>query len=179
MISINAVFWLLVALFAVIGGVRGWGREILVTFGVILSIFIMNVLERFVPFINETLVTTAPTGLFYLRVGVLALLVFFGYQTPNVPRIAASGRFVRERLQDSLLGFFLGAINGFMIWGTIWFYLDNASYPFPLIIPPDPTTAMGQAAERLMPFLPPSWLGSPIIYFAVAVAFILVMVVFI
>ncbi|MHB8819224.1 MAG: hypothetical protein ACYC7M_09225, partial [Bellilinea sp.] len=90
-----------------------------------------------------------------------------------------SGRFVRERLQDVLSGFFLGAINGFMIWGTIWFYLDSANYPFAIIIPPDPASAMGQAAERLMAFLPPVWLGSPVIYFAVAIAFVFVMVVFI
>ena len=179
MVSINAVFWILVALFALIGGVRGWAREILVTFGVILSMFIMTVLERFVPFINNTLALTAPTELFWLRAVVLALLVFFGYQTPNLPRIAASGRFVRERLQDVLLGFFLGAVNGFMIWGTVWFYLDNAGYPFDIISRPDATTVMGQAAERLMYFLPPAWLGSPAIYFAVAIAFVFVMVVFI
>ncbi len=179
MISLNAVFWILVSLFALIGGVRGWAREILVTFGVILSIFIMNVLERFVPFINETLAVTAPTELFWLRAVILLLLVFFGYQTPNLTRIAASGRFVRERLQDVLLGFFLGGINGFMIWGTIWFYLQVANYPFDIIIRPDAASAMGQAAERLMAFLPPAWLGSPVIYFAVAVAFVFVMVVFI
>lgn len=179
MISLNAVFWILVGLFALIGGVRGWAREILVTFGVILSLFIMNVLERFVPFINDTLAVTAPTELFWLRVVVVGVLVFFGYQTPNLPRIAASGRFARDRLQDVLLGFFLGAVNGFMIWGTIWFYLDTANYPFAIIIPPDSATAMGQAAERLMAYLPPVWLGDPVIYFAVAIAFVFVMVVFI
>ena len=78
-----------------------------------------------------------------------------------------------------LLGFFLGGINGFMIWGTIWFYLEIANYPFDIIIRPDAATAMGQAVERLMAFLPPAWLGSPVIYFAVAVAFVFVMVVFI
>jgi len=107
------------------------------------------------------------------------VLVFFGYQTPNLPRIAATGRFARERLQDVLLGFFLGAINGFMIWGTIWFYLEAANYPFDIILRPDPASTMGQAAERLMAFLPPAWLGSPVIYFAVAIAFVFVMVVFI
>jgi len=179
MISINAVFWILVILFALIGGVRGWAREILVTFGVVLSMFIMNVLERFVPFINDTLAVAAPAELFWLRAVVLGLLVFFGYQTPNLPRIAASGRFVRERLQDVLLGFFLGAVNGFMIWGTLWFYLQDAAYPFSIILPPDPNTPMGQAAAQLLQYLPPQWLGSPVIYFAVAIAFVFVMVVFI
>ncbi len=110
---------------------------------------------------------------------VIWIAGFFGYQTPNIPRIAASGRFARERLQDILLGFFLGTVNGFMIWGTIWYFLNAANYPFAIIIPPDAATPMGQAAERLMAFMPPQWLGAPVIYFAVAIAFVFVMVVFI
>jgi hypothetical protein len=77
------------------------------------------------------------------------------------------------------LGIFLGAVNGFMIWGTVWFYLEAANYPFDIITRPDATTAMGEAAARLMAFLPPAWLGAPVIYFAVAIAFVFVMVVFI
>jgi uncharacterized membrane protein required for colicin V production len=178
MVSLNVVFWLLIIIFAIIGGIRGWAREILVTFSVILAAFILTVLERFVPFVRDTLPITAPTSLFWLRSLLLLALVFFGYQTPNLPRIAQSGRFVREHLQDILLGFFLGAINGFMIWGTIWYNLDAANYPFSIILPPDPNSTMGQVALRLMPYLAPHWLGTPAIYFAVAIAFVFVMVVF-
>lgn len=178
MVSINVVFWMLVALFALIGGVRGWAREILVTFGMILAMFVIAVLERFVPFIRDTLPVSAPTTLFWLRAVLVLVLVFFGYQTPKLPRIAESGRFARERLQDILLGFFLGGVNGFLIWGSIWFYLHQAGYPFPIISAPNPATPVGEAALRLMPFLPPAWLGTPGIYFAVAIAFVFVLVVF-
>ncbi len=74
---------------------------------------------------------------------LLIVLVFFGYQTPNIPRLAGSGRFARERLQDSLLGLFLGALNGYLVWGTFWYFLDQARYPFPASSPPD-LTAIGQ-----------------------------------
>lgn len=182
MVSISVVFWMLVILFALVGGVRGWAREILVSFAVILSMFIITVLERFVPFIR-ILRENAPETLFWMRSVILLSLVFFGYQTPNLPRIAQSGRFARERLQDILLGFFLGAVNGFLVWGTIWWFLDDANYPFPIISAPDEATAMGQEAIRLIKMLPPVWLmadtGTPIIYFAVAIAFVFVLVVFI
>jgi uncharacterized membrane protein required for colicin V production len=178
MVSINVVFWMMVILFALIGGVRGWAREILVTFGMILAMFVIAVLERFVPFIRDTLPVSAPTTLFWLRSVMVLVLVFFGYQTPKLPRIAESGRFARERLQDILLGFFLGGVNGFLIWGSIWFYLHQAGYPFPIISAPNPATPVGEAALRLMPFLPPAWLGTPGVYFAVAIAFIFVLVVF-
>lgn len=179
MISINIVFWMLVILFALIGGMRGWAREILVTFAVILAVFVLSVLERFVPFIRETLPQNSPGALFWLRSIMLIGLVFFGYQTPNLPRIAQTGRFARERLQDILLGFFIGAINGYLIWGTIWFYMAEANYPFAIVSPPDPATAMGAAALRLIPMLAPNFLTTPGIYFAVAIAFVFVMVVFI
>ena len=176
MLSLTFVFWLFVVIFAVIGAMRGWAKELLVTFAVILALFIITVMERFVPFIRDAL---AGTARFWLRSGILLALIFFGYQTPNLPRLAGNTRFARERLQDTLLGLFLGALNGFLIIGSIWFYLHEAQYPFPYITAPDPNTAMGEAAIKLLPLLPPQWLGTPAIYFAVAVAFVFVLVVFI
>ena len=116
---------------------------------------------------------------FWMRAGVLAALVFFGYQTPNIPRLSGSNRFARERLQDTLLGLFLGALNGYLIFGTLWYFLVEANYPFTYITAPDPSTAMGEAAVKLLPLLPPMWLGTPTIYFAIAIAFVFVLVVFI
>jgi hypothetical protein len=176
MLSLTFVFWMFVVLFALIGAMRGWARELLVTFAVVLALFITTVLERFVPFLRDTLVSDSR---FWFRLCALGALVFFGYQTPNLPRIAESGRFVRERLQDVLLGVFLGAINGYFIFGSIWSYMHEAGYPFDYITMPVAGTDLGDAALKLIPMLPPLWLGAPVIYFAVAVAFVFVLVVFI
>jgi len=176
MLSLTFVFWMYVVLFAMIGAMRGWARELLVSFAVILALFIITVLERFIPFIRDSL---AGSARFWLQVGVLAALFFFGDQTPNIPRIAASGRFARERLQDTLLGLFLGALNGYLIFGIIWYYMHEANYPFPYITAPLAGTPLGDAALKLVPLLPPHWMGSPAIYFAVALAFVFVLVVFI
>jgi len=178
MVSLNVIFWMFVILFALIGAMRGWARELLVTFGVILALFILSVLERFVPFVQNLLSGGELETMFWVRTVFVLGMVFFGYQTPNIRRLADSGRFARERLQDTLLGFFLGAINGFLIFGTIWFYLSDAGYPFDIVTAPVVGTPGADAAERLLPFLPPQWLTSPVIYFAVAVAFVFVLVVF-
>jgi hypothetical protein len=85
----------------------------------------------------------------------------------------------REKFQDILLGAFLGGLNGYLIAGTIWFYLHDASYPFPLITPPDANTITGKTALTLLQYMPPRVLGIPAIYFAVVAAFIFVIVVFI
>jgi hypothetical protein len=176
MLSLTFVFWMFVALFALIGAMRGWARELLVSFAVILALFIISVLEHFVPFMRDTITGESR---FWVRSGILAVLAFFGYQTPNLPRLAGSNRFIRETLQDTLLGLFLGALNGYLIFGTLWFYLHDAGYPFPYITAPNAADALGQEALKLIPLLPPAWLGTPVIYFAVALAFVFVLVVFI
>jgi uncharacterized membrane protein required for colicin V production len=180
MVGLNVVFWILVILFALIGMTRGWAKELLVTFSVILGLFIIAVLERFAPFFQIPAGEALSTTQFWGRIIILVALVFFGFQTPNLPRIAGTGRFARDRLQDSLLGFVLGGINGYLVWGTIWFYLHNAGYPFPAIFSP---AVAGSETERailqLLEILPPTWLGVPGIYFAVAIAFAFVLVVFI
>ncbi|OJX47276.1 MAG: hypothetical protein BGO78_17570 [Chloroflexi bacterium 44-23] len=178
MISLSVIFWMYVILFGLIGAMRGWARELLVTFSVILALFIISVLEKFVPFVRDTLPFDSPTSIFWLRTGLIVLLVLFGYQTPKFPKIASSGRFVREAFQDILLGLFLGAINGYFIFGSLWYYLSDAGYPFAIISAPDYTTEIGIAAEKLLTFMPPVLLGAPVIYFAVAVAFVFVLVVF-
>ncbi|MHC1741382.1 MAG: hypothetical protein AB9897_09765 [Anaerolineaceae bacterium] len=180
MISLNVMLLIFVVLFAIIGSMRGWAKELLVTFSVVLGMFILNVLQTFVPFFKETFSKGTPETIFWLRTIILSGLVFFGYQTPKIPRLSESERFIRHMLQDGLLGFFIGALNGFLIFGSLWYYLHTAGYPFAFVSAPDAATAAGQAALRLVTYLPPVWLSaSPTIYFAVGAAFILVLVVFI
>lgn len=181
MVSLIVVFWMYVVLFAIIGAMRGWAREMLVSFAVILGLFILNVMERFVPFISTTL-GSLPTFQFWYRTATIVVLVFFGYQTPNLRLLSSESfksRFARERLQDILLGVFLGAFNGYLIVGSIWFYLDAANYPFPNLISA-PTDQVAVVTERMMALMAPDLLGgSPAIYFAVALAFAFILVVFI
>jgi uncharacterized membrane protein required for colicin V production len=180
MVSLIVVFWMYVILFAIIGAMRGWARELLVSFAVILALFIISVLEDFVPFIKDLLTQNAQM-LFWFRMIMVVALVFFGYQTPNIQRLAAGNRFARDRLQDVLLGVFLGALNGYLIAGTIWWYLDNAGYPFPNVISAPPAgSTVADTTARMMALMPPDLLGgSSAIYFAVALAFAFVLVVFI
>lgn len=178
MISLDVIFWMYVFLFALIGAMRGWARELLVSFSVILALFLLSVLERFVPFIRDTLMVNNPNSFFWLRSILLLSLVFFGYQTPKFPKLANSGRFIRDHFQDILLGLFLGAVNGYLIFGSLWFFLDDAGYPFSFILAPDLNSEVGIIAQELLSFMPPELLGSPTIYFAVAIAFVFVLVVF-
>jgi uncharacterized membrane protein required for colicin V production len=175
MVTLTFIFWAFVVIFGVIGTMRGWAKELLVSFAVILSLALNRLLERYVPVIN-TMELDSP-ALFWIRTIILLVLVFFGYQTIALPRLA--GKAAREQLQDALLGVFLGAINGYLIVGTLWFYLHQANYPFEYIMAPLEGTPLGDAALDLLTGMPPRLLGEPGIYFAVILAFIFVLVVFI
>jgi uncharacterized membrane protein required for colicin V production len=157
---------------------RGWAKELVVSFSVILALTFITLLQNYIPYIRDVLPKDG-IGLFWIRISTLFLLVFFGYQTPNIPRFA--GKFTRERLQDALLGIFLGGINGYLIIGSIWFFMFEAKYPFAMVTDPA-TTGIPQimdSASKIITYLPPRIFGVPGIYFAVVLAFIFVLVVFI
>ncbi len=176
MMSLAVVFWMYVIVFAVIGGLRGWAKEIMVSFSVILALAFTALLEHYVPFVRDVLLPQKSTTLFWMRSIILILLVFFGYQTVNFQRFA--GKFTREKLEHAILGTFIGALNGYLIAGTIWSYMSDAKYPFANIVSA-PTGAIATLSDNMLRFMPPDLLGIPGIYFAVVVAFIFVIVVFV
>ena len=174
MISIAYVFWMYVLLFAFIGALRGWVKELLVIFSVVLALTTNHLLRRFIPIVQA--ISGESIELFWIRTLVLVTLVFFGYQTViSIQRLAA--RATRERLQDTLFGIFIGAINGYLVAGTIFNYLHEAQY-FPNFID-QPQGVNLEMINRMMEWMPPHLLGEPLIYFALVVCFIFVIVVFI
>ncbi len=175
MMSVVYVFWSYVIVFAVVGLMRGWAKELLVAFSVILALTLSTLLKQYAPIIKDF--NDASAEWFWIRAIILVALVYFGYQTVAlVPHLASKSN--RERLQDALFGFFLGAINGYFIAGSLLFYIDQARYPFPDIISA-PAGTIASMVATMMTFMPPHLFGIPGIYFAVIIAFIFVIVVYI
>jgi hypothetical protein len=135
---------------------------------------------------------------FWIKTAVFVLLIIFGYASPALAqRIGA--KVARERLQDILLGFFIGLLNGLLIVGTMWFYLDEAYYGVPPAqvtdpaeegqLPGYPEDAQGiggirppeedSPAANLRPYLPPTLISKTYLYVAVALSFIFVLIVFV
>jgi len=171
-------FYLLVALFAFIGSMRGWGKEVLVSFSVILALALISVIEDLLPYTKELYQGDALVQ-FWVRSSILLLLVFFGYQSPKLSQLSKASE-KRDRVQDLILGFIFGAINGYLIFGTLWFFMHEANYPFtPHITSPETDPVTREVAYRLLGAFPPALLTSFWIYVAVVLAFIFVMVVFI
>lgn len=200
MISILSAFWMFVILFGLIGAMRGWAKELLVVFSVVLALFLVYVLESFTPYmvpfgdvlasvenlpVNATF-ESLPAAVqeelrmqFWSRATIVSILSFFGYQTPRLAVIRDKAR--SERIQDILLGGVMGLVSGFFIMGTLWWYMAAAHYPFgPEILPPQPGTPLGDAAINILKYFPPVFASNQIsLFFAVVVAFMFVLVVFI
>ena len=175
MMSIIYLFWMYVLLFAVIGAMRGWAKELMVIFSVVTSLAVNLLLEKYIPLVRD--LDKASGSVFWIRTLILIALVYFGYQTVSISRFASKA--VRERLQDSMFGAVLGGFNGYLIAGSILFYIHMANYPYPDIISraADPTIAA--AVETMMKYMPPRFLGEPSIYFAVIIILIFIIVVYI
>jgi hypothetical protein len=100
-------------------------------------------------------------------------LAFFGYESPAMSS-ALQGKARRERLQDVVLGVVLGLVNGYLLIGSIWYYLHINGYPVPGVTPPTEPSAI-----NFINFLPPKVVGVPYIFFAVGLAFVFVIIVFV
>jgi uncharacterized membrane protein required for colicin V production len=179
MMTLPHVFWLFVIVFGVVGSFRGWAKEILVCFSLLLAIAIDRLLFTYV---REVQLLLAPTGepnltQFSLRAGLLLVLAFFGYQTPNLQ--AFMGKVAKEKIQDWLLGLLLGMLNGYFMVGSLWYYMDVAQYPLTPFVMPPPDQAAFVASTTYLAYMPPMLLGVPQIYFAIIGAFVFVIIVFI
>ena len=176
MVSLTVVFGVFVVLFGIIGAMRGWAKELLVTSAVVLGLFLNQILEAYIP-PYRTALAAQPAGTeFLIRSGLLVLLGFFGYQTPNIR--ALQPKVVRERVEEILLGLLLGTLNGYLLFGSIWFYLHQAGYEITTLVTP-PEGELAEQIAGLVDFLPPSLLPIPQVFFAVGVVFVFIIVVFV
>lgn len=179
MISLSVLFYIFIFIFALIGSIRGWAKEVTALFSSVLALFILTVLQAFIPAVKTYLENSPVTSQVTFRMAVMGIMAFLGYQTPNLPVFMQNQQFKRGQMQDVILGFLVGGLNGFMIFGSIWFFMHEGGYPFSYVLPPIAGTPAGDAAMRIIPLLPPNWLVAPGIYFAVALSFLFVLMVFI
>jgi hypothetical protein len=110
------------------------------------------------------------------------ILVFFGYQGPMLITFATQQRVqanrARETIQEGLLGLIVGLLNGYLILGAIWWYLNEAQYPFDFMVSPVAYFAGTESASvRLIEMLPLAYLASPWLDILVVVAFVVVIVI--
>lgn len=204
MINATVVFWTLTSIFGFVGLMRAWQKEVIATASIVLALFALSQLNSSArlssivpdPKLDGLDVTKQQQQVDAVKVNRFAVqaipflvITFFGYLGPTITRQLQPGKFsdkARVGVQEGIVGFLIGSINGWLILSTL------ARFAFNQSILPDqgqfPT--VGQAL-----FLPPGgggWskfffiessaiaiLAGPALVVALVVLFLFVIIAFI
>lgn len=166
MAPIEVFFGAIIFVFALIGLARGFLKELGVTTIVMFLLFFLSLFE---PFLDTGLTRAMSFGgramvqqnkdLFKCWFFVLILIgtTFISYQGETL----AFGGQAPRGAQGIALGVLTGVLNGYLIAGSIWFYLDKFRYPITFMgFAPD---GLSTFAINMIDFLPIRFLGQPVI----------------
>jgi hypothetical protein len=145
MIELSAVLFMMTIFFAFIGYLRGWNRELIAMAGIILGLFALFQFDTLIR--GAILRGVALDQVFIIQASLFIIVVFFSYQTRALGGGRGDGR---SNLQESILGAIVGGINGYLIWGSLWYFMDINNYPLaPAVIAPAPGSPSDQALQWL------------------------------
>lgn len=124
---IEILFLTLVAVFVVIGIVRGYAKELGVTTMLLVALFILEfVSERYQAIVDNALgIVSGQQAVGSLRawffVIVLLILMFISYQGQTLTFPGKGNR--------PFFDVGVGLLNGYLFAGSIWYYLAQAGWP--------------------------------------------------
>ena len=156
MIQLTVLMWGMASIFAYIGFSRGWNKEIISTSGIILGLF---ALFQFDDVLVDLLANIPIDQQFFIRAALFTIIVYFAYQTraiigQDAERSRRPSQDGRDQLQSSILGAIVGFINGYLIWGSMWYFMHITDYPLsPYISRPSANTASADFIESLPLFM--------------------------
>ncbi len=164
MAPIELFFGVLVLIFGLIGLVRGFLRELGVTAVMMFVLFVLHLLEPFldrgvdtVMAMGNGLVETANHGAFqtWLFVIVVMIIAFVSYAGETL----SYGGYGPGGPLGNILGLLIGLFNGYLIVGTLWYYLDKWDYAIEWM--GFSTEQLSVQAEAMIEYLPMNFLGEP------------------
>jgi len=159
MVEIQQLFVILIVVMGIIGMVRGFLKELGVTLVLVATLF---ALDRLIPIVNGFINSG---GFGFLGLGPVPetpstdniLFLLFAAMMVGATYIAYQGETLAyegnnpKGIVGTLLGFLIGAVNGYLLFGTIWWLLNFYQYPFGLVAQPLPVPAQEIVAAGLLP----------------------------
>ncbi len=159
MVEIQELFFILIVVMGIIGMVRGFLKELGVTLVLIATLF---ALDRLVPIVNNFVngggfgflglgpvpaTESTDSLLFVMFTALMVGATFIAYQGET---LAYEGNNPKG-IVGGLLGFLIGAVNGYLLFGTIWWVANFYQYPFNLVAQPLPAGAQQIVNSGLLP----------------------------
>ncbi len=144
MIQFVSLLWVLALFWAVFGFLRGWYREIVVTGGIIAAMFVLVQVDFLLRGIF--LVRFSRDSVFIIQLIIFGSIIY-------AAAVQQQGTRSRQRTgtQAGIIGALVGALNGYLVGTTLWYFLDINEYPFSTFITPP---APGSASAEMIASLP-------------------------
>ena len=120
MINADIVFIVFIMMFGAIGAIRGWVREVLVTFSMIFALFVVN---QFGKELGSLAGTAGPEWKWFWKAFPFMLISFFGYLGGVVTNRKADGK---RDVAQSVLSVVIGVFNGFILFSTLAYFAWQA-----------------------------------------------------
>lgn len=154
MISLGAFLWFMIGLFTIVGFLRGFTKEFVALAGIILALF---TLVQFEDFFDNLGRGSGNEQIFYVKSLFLLVVAFFSYQTPpeRVTPSRRGRRDNRDEWQNRILGGLLGGFNAYLVFGSLWYFMDQLQYPLSPNISAPPE---GSSSDALASNLPLVWM---------------------
>jgi hypothetical protein len=171
MIQLSSFLLFNIGLFALMGYLRGFNKEAIALSGIILALFILVQFETFFEQIGRT---ASLSQVFYIKSIFLVAMSFFAYQTPTERFI--KGKSARDDWQNKMLGSLLGGINGYLIFGSLWYFMDQLQYP---LDPHITTPPLESASANMVEMLPLVWMQEGNLLTVLVVALFAIIIIFV
>lgn len=162
---IEMVWAVVVGFFVIFGIVRGYGKELGVTLVALVALFILTQFgDRVLAYLTPSIVgflgieaDSMETNLLQMAVSLLAFagIIFAAYQGETLSFEGAT----RKGADGLLLGAVVGLVNGYLVAGTMWYYLDAYQYPVKGLV----QAPLSPLAQSLLPYLPPDIMGPEVL----------------
>jgi len=177
MLSIQIVLFMVIFIVAIVGLMRGPSKELGVTMAVVVLLAILSQFNRLVdPAALAVRVNALMSGLgmgsgdvmrqrtfvWFLYSSMVIMTAFMAYHGHET---LAFGFQDPKGIAGAILGAVAGVFNGWLIGGTIWYYLDLLGYPiqaYDWFLP-----QFSQGAQRMVSFLPQNLLN-PVVFAVMA-----------
>jgi hypothetical protein len=128
-IELSSLVWLVAILWGIFGFLRGWQRETPVLAAGMLGLLLLIQGDAIIRGLLNLLRVSTNVS-FFIQVGLYVIIIYAGYRMRDNVVLGDGGR--RElslNSASSWLGGLFGAVNGWLIAGTVWYLMDINEYP--------------------------------------------------
>jgi hypothetical protein len=161
MVNIEGMLLILILIMGIVGVVRGFLKELGVTLVLIATLWALSMIGPFVvnffdkggiPFLGLGPVATSTSTQNLLFVASSAAMLVAAFWSYEGETLSYEGQ-APKRFVGVALSFLIGAVNGYLLFGTLLWLANLFKYPFNLAQPPLPPAT-------LIALLPPALLAS-------------------